>query len=136
MMHGGPATWTAHKQSTVAHSPTDAEYMALSDASREAIARIQFFQELNIPSAPILILADSQTAIDIADGTAINHAKTKHIDIRYHALRHYIQEDKVLVSHIPGSDNIADLFTKALPRPTHERLVDCMGMRNIEEILE
>jgi hypothetical protein len=110
--------------------------MALSDASREAVARIQFFQELSLPSAPILILADSQTAIDIADGTAINHTKTKHVDIRYHAFRHYIQEDKVLVSHIPGSNNIADLFTKVLPRRTHERLVDCMGMRNTEEILE
>jgi hypothetical protein len=136
MIHGGPATWTAYKQTTVVHSSTDAEYMTLSDASREAIARIQFFEELNLPSAPILILADSQVAIDIADGSAVNHTKTKHIDIRYHALRHYIQEDKVLVNHIPGSDNIADLFTKALPRSTHECLVDCMGMRNIEEILE
>lgn len=84
----------------------------------------------------LLILPDSQTAIDVADGTAINHAKTKHIDIRYHALRHYIQEGKVVVSHIPGADNIADLFTKVLPRPKHGCLVDCMGMRKIEEILE
>jgi hypothetical protein len=136
MVHGGPATWTAHKQTTVAHSSTDAEYMALSDASREAIARIQFFQELKIPSAPVLILADSQTAIDIADGTAVNHTKAKHINIRYYALRHYIQEDKVIVSHIPGSDNIADLFTKALSRQTHQRLVNCMGMRNIQDIIE
>lgn len=51
-MHGGPATWTAQKQTTVAHSSTAAEYMALFDASREAIARIQFFQELTIPPAP------------------------------------------------------------------------------------
>jgi hypothetical protein len=136
MVHGGPATWTAHKQTTVAHSSTDAEYMALLNASREAIARIQFFQELSIPLQPILILADSQTAIDIADGTAINYTKAKHIDIKYHALQHYIQEENVLVSHIPGSDNIADLFTKALAPPTHQRLVDCMGMRNIQDILE
>ena len=86
MVHGGSATWTAHKQTTVAHSSTDAEYMALLDASREAIARIQFFQELGIPSQPILILADSQTAIDIVDGMAINYTKAKHIDIKYHAL--------------------------------------------------
>ena len=110
--------------------------MALSDASCEAIARIQFFQELSIPSQPILILADSQTAIDIADGTAINYTKAKHIDIKYHAIRHYIQEEKVLVSHIPGSDNIADLFTKALTPQTHRRFVDCMGIRNIQDILE
>jgi hypothetical protein len=70
--------------------------MAISDASREAIVRIQFFQELGISSEPILILADSQTALDIADGTAVNHRKAKHIDIKYHAIRHYIQEERVM----------------------------------------
>ena len=77
MVHGGPATWNSHKQTTVAHSSTDSEYMAISDASREAIARIQFFQELGIPSTPMLILADSNTALDIANGDAINHRKAK-----------------------------------------------------------
>jgi transposase InsO family protein len=136
MVHGGPATWNSHKQATVAHSTTDAEYMAISDASREAIARIQFFQELSIPSTPILILADSETALDIANGTAVNHRKAKHIDIKYHAIRHYIQEEKVVVNHIPSSENIADLFTKALGPQKHQRLVDYMGMRNFHEILE
>jgi hypothetical protein len=110
MVHGGPATRNSYKRSTVAHSSTDAEYMAISDASREAIARIQFFQELGIPSAPILILADGNTALDIANGDVVNRRKAKHIDIKCHALRHYIQEDKAVVNHIPGSENIADIF--------------------------
>ena len=38
MVHSGPATWNSHKQATVAHSSIDAEYMAISDASREAMA--------------------------------------------------------------------------------------------------
>ena len=136
MVHGGPATWTSHKQTTVAHSSTDSEYMAISDASREAIARIQFFQELSIPSAPILILADSNTALDIANGDAINHRKAKHIDIKYHAIRHYIQEEKVTVDHIPSSENIADLFTKALGPQRHQQLVDYMGLRNFHEVMQ
>ena len=136
MVHGGPATWNSHKQTTVAHSSTDSEYMAISDASREAIARIQFFQELSIPSAPILILADSNTALDIANGDAINHRKAKHIDIKYHAIRHYIQEEKVTVDHIPSSENIADLFTKALGPQRHQQLVDYMGLRNFHEVMQ
>ena len=83
MVHDGPATWNSHKQTTVTHSPTDTEYMAISDVSREAIVRIQFFQELNISSAPILILADSNTALTIANGEAITHRKAKYIDIKY-----------------------------------------------------
>src|SRR5204863_6329254 len=121
---------------TVAHSSTDSEYMAISDASREAIARIQFFQELGVPSTPILILADSNTALDIVNRDAINHRKAKHIDIKYHAIRHYIQEEKVTVNHIPSSENIADLFIKALGPQKHQRLVNYMRMRNFHEILE
>src|SRR5579859_7561589 len=56
--------------------------MALSDASREAVARAQFFQELNISSMPVLILSDSETALDLADGTTSNYSKSKHIDIK------------------------------------------------------
>jgi hypothetical protein len=40
---------------------------------------------------------------------------------------------KILVSHILGADNIVDLFTKALLRQKHERLADCIDMRNIED---
>ena len=136
MVNGGPATWKAHKQSTVAHSSTDAEYMAMADASREAIARIQFLQELGISAAPIPILADSQTALEIANGTAVNHSNAKHIDIKFHAIRHYIHDDKVTVNHIPGSENPADLFTKALTPPKHQQFVELLGMRNSFEIIE
>ena len=41
---------------------------------REAVARAQFFQELNISSMPVLILSDSETALDLADGTTSNTA--------------------------------------------------------------
>jgi hypothetical protein len=92
MIHGSPVAWN-HKQATVAHSSSDSEYMVISDASKEAIARIQFFQELSILSTPILILADSNMAIDIANGDAVNHRKAKYIDIIYHAIRHYIQDE-------------------------------------------
>jgi hypothetical protein len=43
---GGAVSWTSHKQSTVPHSTMEAEYMALSDASREAIARFHLYHEL------------------------------------------------------------------------------------------
>jgi hypothetical protein len=130
------ATWNSHKQATIVHSSTDAEYMAISDASRVVISGIQFFQELGIPSEPILILADSQTALETVDGTAVNHRTAKDIDIKYHAIRHYIQEGRVVVNHIPGSENIADLFTQVLRYQKHQRLVENMGMHNFHEVLE
>jgi hypothetical protein len=134
MVHGGPASWTSHKQTTVANSTMESEYMALSDASREAVARGQFFQELNIPSLPIVILSDNVAALDLADGTTTNHRKSKHIDIRYHQVRHFIQEGKVEVAHIASEYQIADIFTKALGPQRHQRLIKLMGMCNSHDL--
>lgn len=108
----------------------ESEYMALSDASQEAVARGHFFQELNIPSMPIVILSDNEAALDLADGTTTNYRKSKHINIRYHQVRHFIQEGKVEIAHIAGDYQIADIFTKALRPQHHQRLVEFMGMRN------
>ena len=87
MSNGGPVSWNSHKQSTVAHSTIEAEYMALSDASREALARKQFGQALHVPSSSSLvtILSDNQSALEIAENPA-NYRRAKRIDIRYHAI--------------------------------------------------
>ena len=78
MSNGDPISWNSHKQSMVAHSTMEAEYMALSDASREALARKQFSQELRVPSSstPITILSDNQSALEIAENPA-NYRKAK-----------------------------------------------------------
>ena len=110
------------------------EYMALSEASREAVARAQFFEELNIPSMPVVVLSDNEAALDLADGTTTNHRKSKHIDIRYHQVRHFVQEGKVEVSHIASEYQIADIFTKALGPQRHQFLVNLMGMRNLYDL--
>jgi hypothetical protein len=100
----------------------EAEYMALSDTSREAIARKQFFQELKIPSSsmPVTILSDNQSVLEIAENPA-NYRKAKHIDIRYHAIRHYLRNGKIEVDYIPSEAQAADIFTKALGPLQHQR---------------
>src|SRR5437667_5979228 len=108
MIHDESATWNSHKQTIITHSSIDTEYMTISNASREVIARIQFFQELNIPSKSILIIADNEIVLDIANDIIVNHCKVKHIDIKYHVIHHYIQEKKIIINHISSSENIAD----------------------------
>ena len=58
--------------------------------------------------------------LDIANENVLNHRKIKYIDIKYHTIRHYIQEEKVTIDHISSSENIADLFTKALESQKHQ----------------
>jgi len=104
LINGGAVTWSTHKQLTVAFSSMESEYMALSDAAREALARRQLFEELRLPSAskPVTILTDSQTALDISENPA-NYRQAKHIDIRYHTVGHYIHERKIEIDHIPSN---------------------------------
>ena len=115
----------------------ESEYMALSDAAREAIARKQFFQELQIPSAirPVPLLTDSQTALEISDNPA-KYRQAKHIDVRYHAVRHYIHDGKIQIDYIPSAHQPADLFTKALETTKHQRFCHMIGLRNSYEAFE
>jgi hypothetical protein len=73
--------------------------MALSDASREAIAKPQLYAELRIKLPPPLIFSDSRGALDIYDNPT-NYENAKHIDIRYHFNRHILQEDKLWIDQI------------------------------------
>ena len=52
----------------------------------------------------------------------INNKRTKHIDIRYHFIRHYIQDKAIRLEYVPSKLNIADLMTKALPVQDFRRL--------------
>jgi hypothetical protein len=130
VVHGGLVAWSSHKQTTVANSTMQSEYMALSEASQEAVARAQFFKGLNISSMPVVVLSDNEAALDLADGTTTNHRKSKHIDIRYHQIRHFVQEGQVEVSYIASEYQIADIFTKALGPQWQQFLVNLMGVRN------
>jgi hypothetical protein len=67
MVHSGAVFWTSRKK-TIVNSTMQSEYMALSDSSREAVTREQFFEELNIPSMAAIILSDNEAAIDLNVG--------------------------------------------------------------------
>ena len=74
----------------------EAEYMSLSDAAREAIARSQFYGEFLLKLPPPVILSDNQGALDITEDPT-NYQKAKHIDIRYHFVRHALHSDQISI---------------------------------------
>ena len=59
------------------------------------------------------IFCDNQGAIALAKH-AVFHKRTKHISVKYHAIRAYIKDNTIHLSYIPSKDNLADMFTKAL----------------------
>jgi hypothetical protein len=58
------------------------------------------------------------------------HARTKHIDLRYHFIREVVEHGKIKVKYIPTDDNVSNIFTKALPRPKFQQMVKLLGLRN------
>ena len=56
------------------------------------------------------------------------HARAKHIRISYHEVRDYVSKGEITLRYCPSAENAADLFTKGLPKPAHERMVELIGM--------
>ena len=88
LMAGGPVNWLSKKQAVVALSTSEAEYIALSSATQEAMwLRKLLISDLQVTSQePTVLMEDNQGAISIARNP-VAHSRTKHIDIRYHYIR-------------------------------------------------
>lgn len=105
--------WQSHAQKTIALSSTEAEYMALSDCSRQAMWIKSLLRELGIPMKAFPIYGDNQGSIFISSNP-VQERRTKHIDIRYHYVRELVESKEIEILFVDGNNNPADMFTKNL----------------------
>ncbi|XP_073121919.1 secreted RxLR effector protein 161-like [Henckelia pumila] len=125
----GAVSWRSRKQDTTADSTTEAEYVAASEAAKEAIWIRKFVQELGIvPSieSPITVYCDNNGAIAQAKKSRA-HQKSKHIERRFHLIRDIIHRGDIAIAKIATTDNVADPFTKSLFQKVFEKHIDSMG---------
>jgi len=128
----GAVTWSSKKQAIVALSSTEAEYVAQTHAAKELIWLRTFLGELNNPfTTPITLHCDNQGAIALSKDNKF-HARTKHIDIRYHFIREAVENKKLRIQYIPTENNVADIFTKPLAKPKFEKFVEMLGLGPLE----
>jgi hypothetical protein len=120
-------SWTSHAQKTVATSSTEAEYMALSDCSRQAMWLKHLFSELGIPIRKIPICTDNNGAIFIRSNP-IQERRVKHIDVRYHYIRERVESGDVEILRVDSNDNPADMFTKPLGYVKFEQFRSMLGL--------
>uniref|UniRef100_H3HA27 Integrase catalytic domain-containing protein n=1 Tax=Phytophthora ramorum TaxID=164328 RepID=H3HA27_PHYRM len=115
MMNGGCISWRSKKQRTVALSSTEAEYMALSEATQEAVWLKVFLCELGEMASDeaVKIYEDNQGSIALAKNPQF-HKRTKHIDIRYHFVREKVEDGQVVLQYVSTTDMLADIMTKAI----------------------
>ncbi|KAL5858125.1 hypothetical protein ACOSQ3_005583 [Xanthoceras sorbifolium] len=120
-------SWKATLQSTVALSTTEAEYMAVVEAIKEAIWMRGLFGELSLDHKVIVVHCDSQSAIHLTKDQMF-HERTKHIDVKYHFVRDIISQGDISVKKIGTADNPADMLTKSLSVSKFRHCLDLVGI--------
>jgi Reverse transcriptase (RNA-dependent DNA polymerase) len=125
---GGAVSWHSKKQATVALSTAEAEYVAATHVAKQTIWQRSLFTELGfeLPTTST-IFTDNQAAISISHHPE-HHSRTKHIDIAHHFLRDLITNGTLNTIYVNTRDNLADLFTKGLPRVSHEDFTYRIGI--------
>ena len=128
LINGGAVSWSSKKQEIISLSTTEAEYVAATHATKEALwLRNLIGQVFGDILDPTTLYCDNQSAIALAKDHQY-HARTKHIDIRFHFIRWAIDEGKLKMTYCPTGEMLADAFTKALPSTKVKHFASAMGL--------
>jgi hypothetical protein len=129
LIDGSAISWSSCKQELVTLSTAEVEYVAATHIAKEAIWLRKFIFEL-IPSlsAQTTMFCDNQAVLTLTT-TDNYHARTKHIDIRYHFIRHVVQTGALSLIYCPMDDMVADILTKALPKWKINFHTTALGLR-------
>ena len=127
----GAISWTSIKQSCIVDSTMEAEYVAASEATKEAVWLKNFLLDLGVvPSMqlPITLYCDNSGAVANLKEPR-THKKGMHIRHKYHLIRDVVKRGDVVVTKIASANNLTNPFTKSLPAKTLDRHVEGMGVR-------
>ena len=122
LIDGGVVSWSSKCQSLVTLSTTEAEYVATTHATKEAIWLREFISEVYEPQGPMTLYSNSQSAITLTRNEQF-HTHTKHINIRFHFICYVIEAGKITINFCPTEDMVADTFMKALPKAKAKHFV-------------
>ncbi|KAJ3503727.1 hypothetical protein NLJ89_g8305 [Agrocybe chaxingu] len=128
LINGGAVSWSSRKQELVTLSTAEAEYVAATHAAKEAVWLRNFIGEVFEPiEGPTTLHCDNQSAVAIATNGNY-HARTKHIDIRYHFIRFVVENGTLKLVYCPTDDMTADTLTKALPSAKAKHFAKSLGL--------
>jgi hypothetical protein len=120
-MGTGAVSWSAKKQSTVADSSTEAEYVSAASAGREILWMRNLLCEIGVGvNGPSPLMVDNQSALRVINNPE-HHGRMKHIDVKWHWIRDTVKRGDIEIHFLRTQDMIADIFTKPLPRPAIEQ---------------
>ena len=131
LLGGAAISWKSCKQTCVALSTAEAEYVALSAAAQEAMWLQRLVSDLlNKSIQETVIFEDNQSAICLAKNQQV-HGRSKHIDIKYHFVRDMVEAGRLELVYCASEDMIADMLTKGLSTKQFEKLRELSGVNEL-----
>ncbi|GJX68066.1 retrovirus-related pol polyprotein from transposon TNT 1-94 [Tanacetum coccineum] len=120
-------SWFSKKQTNLAISTTEAEYVSAKKACQQAIWMKQALIDYDVRLDDVPIMCDNKGAIDLSKNP-VQHSRTKHIEISLYFLHDNVQKGHVSIEKVTSVDNIADILTKPLKRESFNYLRLGLGM--------
>jgi hypothetical protein len=128
---GAPIAWKSQKQTMVTTSTSEAELVALSTVSKNVTWLTLLLKEIGLPvKSPVIIHGDNQQSIGSAVANGVT-PRSKHIDVKYFAVREQIELGHQQMDYVPSNLNQADPFTKHLPYQDFKRLREAAGIQDL-----
>ena len=126
----GAVSWRSAKQTLTATSTMEAEFVSCFEASSHGVCLKSFISRLRIVdliSRPLKLYCDNSTVVFMAKNNK-SGSRSKHIDIKFLAIRECVKEMKVVIEHISTKLMIADPLTKGMPPKYFKDYVVQMGL--------
>lgn len=112
-VNGTLVSWYSKKQSVVARSAAESEYIAADEAAKECVWLKSLMASMGVPQGNVVIYEDNQACILLTKNPQ-HHSRTKHIQIHFHGVREYVANGEMVFTYIPTKQQLADMFTKGV----------------------
>ncbi|GJS28854.1 hypothetical protein Tco_0489474 [Tanacetum coccineum] len=121
-------SWSSKKQTSTSISSTEAEYIAMSGCCAQILWMRSQLSDYGFAYNRIPLYCDNKSAIALCCNN-VQHSRSKHIDIRHHFIREQVEKGVVELYFVRTEYQLADIFTKALPRERFEFILPRLGMK-------
>ncbi|GJZ83595.1 retrovirus-related pol polyprotein from transposon TNT 1-94 [Tanacetum coccineum] len=123
-------SWSSKKQKSTAISSTEAEYIALSGCCSQILWMRSQLTDYGFQFNKIPLYCDNKSAIALCCNN-VQHSRAKHIDVRYHFIKEQVENGIVELYFVRTEYQLADIFTKPLPKERFNFLIEKLGMRSM-----
>ncbi|GJX62958.1 hypothetical protein Tco_0295858 [Tanacetum coccineum] len=120
-------SWFSKKQTAIAISTTEAEYVSARKACQQELWMKQALVDYDVRLDDVLIMCDNKGEIDLSKNP-VQHSQTKHIEIRHHFLHDNVQKGHISIEKVPFVDNITEILKKPLKRESFNYIHLGLGM--------